>query len=446
MPRSSETRRATLRASFLQMRQEGDFSEEDERYAIVATPPQRIQLSRYVGQTFRRKRRAELVDVYLSGVPVHMICRDIQWSILVHFCSTTILAKYTAKRPEKKKCLLVQVYNSKSAEPFAQSLNEDLVTLCCTERALHVFGLDKEQEALRAYIERKCLATSSVKKLRPVWEHVPRGTYWSDRVLDCVQEGLKYMDCCNDKFGRCYCKSLDPSYAAHENCLGAWVVTDKSLSKALGMYRNSRGPTTHTRFGIRRFSSKLRTSEWILSVESADKVRSFGADGTPELPVDIVNRKVSVKKTCCLLPTSYQLEWIDEDGGYYLETIGDCHPSPELDTDAIEPTSVSREWLASRGHRGGGGGTLSREEEMEALVQHRKWQAGEAQTQTPSPSISNTHPSLATLENNTPPPALDAPSLFHSSPPPAPARERETGWGGGWPVHPLPRRDLAWVS
>ncbi|KAH9883035.1 hypothetical protein J1614_000402 [Plenodomus biglobosus] len=253
-----------------------------------------------------------------------------------------------------------------------ESLSEDFLTLCCAERALHVFGLHQEHADLRDYIELNGLLTTvSVNKLRPVWDCMPKGTYWSDRMLDCVQDGLKYMDDYDIQFGRCYCNSLHPSYAEHENCLGAWLVSDKSLVKALGMYRNSRGPTTNTRFGLSGPSNRLRISEWVMSVESSEEVNSFGVARIPgELTTDVI-RRIPVKKQSRLLNSSYRLEWIDEDGGYYLETSVDRSLPIEPNKDAIKTTSLSRDWLVSRGHRGGG--PSSRWDKADSMIQQQDW-------------------------------------------------------------------------
>jgi len=229
-----------------------------------------------------------------------------------------------------------------------------MLTLCGAERALNVFCLEPERRILHNYIEAHYLsATIYVKHLRPVWNHIPRGTYWTERVLDCVEDGIKIIYEREARRQRCYCKSRDPNYLSHVNCLANWILTEASLQAALGKYRNSRQPNLYTRFQIDHEHRPSSTAEWVLAIETGEKELSFGK--APR-EMAVCNKKVTVKQDLCSAIETYQLEWIDESGGYYLESQG-CGQRERPKPDRITTTSVSQQWLASRGHRGGAPGS-----------------------------------------------------------------------------------------
>ncbi|KAF2855211.1 hypothetical protein T440DRAFT_539387 [Plenodomus tracheiphilus IPT5] len=356
MPSLTRSQRTALRSSPLHKRHLilRPQSQQNGTSNTVLTPPCQTLVDVPAGVTLRRRYKPELIDVYLSTIPVQVICRRVPWSALIHFAGTRTITQYLAQRLERTTCLLVQAYQRKATKILPNSIRENFVTLCCAERALRVFGLDEELDHLRNYMEKHYLSTQiSVNKLRPVWDCMPRGTYWSDRILDCIQEGLAYMDDYVHQHGQCYCRSSQPCYTTHKNCLGAWLVSDNLMLDALGKYRNSRGPSLHTRFDDEDSLSMSRTSKWVLSVKNEEDVKLNGRIQIKGTSPGNVNRRVPVETRPSLRTSSYCLEWIDEDGGYYLETSGYSN-GPQSDLIATETTAVSREWLASRGHRGGG--------------------------------------------------------------------------------------------
>lgn len=224
-----------------------------------------------------------------------------------------------------------------------------MLMLCSAERALHVLGLEQERWVLHDYIETNYLSTTiSVNQLRPVWQNIPKETYWSERALDCIQDGVAFINEREARGQRCYCKSRHPDYTLHVNCLANWILTDKSLQAALGTYRNSRQPTLYTGFNVGHPKTPSRTANWILAVDTVQEVYPLGKAPSQRL----VARKVPVKQFKCSGKETYQLEWIGESGGYYLETQGH-RKRTEFDEHETTTTSISKQWLASRGYRGG---------------------------------------------------------------------------------------------
>ncbi|KAF1844842.1 uncharacterized protein K460DRAFT_394643 [Cucurbitaria berberidis CBS 394.84] len=319
------------------------------------------------------------LDIALSIDPEDIVSHRVLPAMLFDFCGAKYIKKYISRRSNGSTLLILPAshcehqgirliirwmqtaYSCKTHNIVPAEFIEEFVDLCCAERALLVLNLQEEAESIRLRLEPLLLSepTFAVFELKAVWKTLPRYSYWAEKVLDHIKLRLekvirmekKHRDkvCCDT----CGVRVLEDPYGHTDpSCLVAWMLSDETLRKAFGNYKNGRGPHLHTEFAEDGPPSTVRgIQEWILEVEDT-KPYPFGQFPSEDRLIGDVKRKTPVFKDPGSIQEGYRLQWLDK-GGYYIETVRKQHLATFTDRD-IEPTEISRQWLISRGYRGGG--------------------------------------------------------------------------------------------
>ncbi|KAF1939227.1 hypothetical protein EJ02DRAFT_514005 [Clathrospora elynae] len=214
--------------------------------------------------------RDYFIDIALiSDVAATVVVRDVSKAMLVHYCDqaqhlfhydalhpggSSDLVLYAAHcEPEGVKIVIAWMqlaYARKSRQLLPADLslnfhNWHLLGLCMVERALEVFGLYNERDEVCLFLH-TCIATInfSVPELHTALSILPRGSYWSDQLLEHVHKRLTDTERRGHDPRLCIC--------TRGNCLPAWVYSQPDLCN-----------------WIRRRDRNASILKWVLDIEDA---------------------------------------------------------------------------------------------------------------------------------------------------------------------------------
>lgn len=314
------------------------------------------------------------VHIVLSNATTDLVGHNISWAMLVHYCGKEHVRSLIARHPHAygqtflvlpaAECEPIGVqtvlawmqraYYTKAKSVLSHSSNEDLLTFCCAERALHVLGIRRDGKVLRSSLNKQRFRSDrmSAELLKSIWDTFPRNSHWAERVLDCVQEGIVFMQEYKLYHKECYCGSYDFSYNTHKNCLGEWLTSDATLQDGIGQFINSRGPHLQTIFA--KSSKPLKKAligDWVMQVEAV-QYHARNRFPSSTAPFGVVRQRIEIRSQRGPLGARYQLEFV-EAGEYYVETEA-APVDMQLRTSSPETTAVGRAWHTSRKSPNGG--------------------------------------------------------------------------------------------
>lgn len=310
------------------------------------------------------------IDISFGETSDAPICRNVSLKMLRLNCGIPWLERHIINQSLKSEYLELSAseceplgvrivvawmevaWKCRSLHVVPHKLDLDLFTLCCTERAMHAFGRHDDGEVIRTYLEQKGFRQKgmTVEIIRPVWDLLPKGSWWSDMAVDAVQRGVLFMQEVLDATGFCYC-----GLSTHHqpDCLAEWVARDDALREALGPFRNSRGTHMHTSFGpCCTTSTAERVRKWTMDVEDRHPY-PFGSFPSDNVLLGGLLPKIRTLKRLGPIYGHYQLSLSRHHGGSYIETFSNGART-RTNLNKQRTTEVSRDWLTSRGCRGGG--------------------------------------------------------------------------------------------
>ena len=315
-------------------------------YSEVAFPNDKSRGPLSADSTFwapsQSREQPILIEIVFDDAPHNVICRDVPLDMLHYFGSAKHIDKYlVTENPGDSPYLSLpaiaceaigvrttvacmrSAYSNETRFMLSRKLKMDLLTLCCVQRALYVLGNREECKKLRNYIEQECFAqTMSVTILKPIWERLPRNSYWVKALLRKIQEGIIFMEEHWERKGFCYCGSRS---WLHDNCLLAWLETDAALREAVTSLDDKRERHTHDVRGQCTYKSRgmhahksfasrcspksaTRIKEWVLNVEDSLPL-PLGFYPTETALVGDTESEMATQKRLGPINGEYQLEW-----------------------------------------------------------------------------------------------------------------------------------------
>jgi hypothetical protein len=247
-----------------------------------------------------------------------------------------------------------------------------LADMCCIARAFTIFGTHEDFQAIRSFLLHKIRETHlSVHELSDALRILPVGSYWAGELLGHIYQRYKRIGHSNcPEVGRCVCGgNWRKGEHEHHECLQAWVWSNVELLKEMNRRRCKETTALHLEvsagaqarvaqacasFGqYCEEATRQRIDTWVLQLDDKSPlpVGTFPHSGPG-------GRKTLVKTMTRLgeISGNLRLEWLEENGGCYLET----HPRMPMygmlpygtkpGTKITKSTEMSRLWLASRGY------------------------------------------------------------------------------------------------
>jgi hypothetical protein len=332
------------------------------------------------------KRIASCREIVIADpkAPDQTVACDIPWAALTDYCGVKHLKQYVVIHPNGSAFLrfyafqcepqgihfVAQWVTKAHANQTPVTLPWDSITerfsladLCCAQRALAVFGLDKESEELYSKLT-NCLDSDyeiPTIDLEEALIIMPDGSHWSELLLRHISRRLASMYESVADEGHCFCGwEYQGDTSTHIDCLHNWVTNHQELRDLLAP-QSDKFPSTKPSppFGKKHCAplARERIENWLLQIES-QPTQTYSLGEFPH-PLELVGPNPRIptymqSRSIAPIAGTYALRWSEKFGGCYFET----RPNARTPSKALRPTSsteFSREWLASRGYRGGAG-------------------------------------------------------------------------------------------
>jgi hypothetical protein len=385
----------------------------DKHGTAYATNPKRIASC----------RKIVIVD---PKAPDQTVACDIPWAALTEYCGVNYLKQYTVVRPDGSAHLrfyafecepqgihfvakwIAEAYANQTPVPLPwDPISEGftLADMCCIQRALAVFGLHQQSEQLHSELT-NCLRRNNevpTVQLEEALIVMPQGSHLSRLLLRHISCRLTFMYEAVGDEGHCFCGwEYQTDTSTHIDCLHNWVTNHQELRDLLVPRSDKLSSTEPCKAFGEKYCGPLtreRIEDWLLKIES-QPAHTYPFGEFPHLP-ELFGESPKIptyKQYHSITPIAgtYALRWSDKFGGCYIEML----PNGRTPSKALRPTTsteFSREWLASRGYRGGAGSPS--EQDMPDLSSEPVRTDGGNETTVATDSVHRTQGSSSNIGN-----------------------------------------------